>query len=113
MVTRFDNEASYSHPISALSFPRPTGAKRSFPTKQSALSYKRRSYAFWLFWHICLLQCAFEEYSFQSPEEQRKRLQLIMTSISNGQPAPLTMRQPKDIECWGHRGASAHLPENT
>lgn len=37
MVTRFDNEASYSHPISALSFPRPTGAKRSFPTKQSAL----------------------------------------------------------------------------
>ncbi|KIR62571.1 hypothetical protein I312_103315 [Cryptococcus bacillisporus CA1280] len=36
-----------------------------------------------------------------------------MTSINNGQPAPLTMRQPKDIECWGHRGASAHLPENT
>ena len=22
-------------------------------------------------------------------------------------------RQPKEIECWGHRGASAHLPENT
>ncbi|TYJ57940.1 hypothetical protein B9479_001295 [Cryptococcus floricola] len=24
-----------------------------------------------------------------------------------------SIRQPKDIECWGHRGASAHLPENT
>lgn len=22
-------------------------------------------------------------------------------------------RQAKDVECWGHRGASAHLPENT
>jgi hypothetical protein len=22
-------------------------------------------------------------------------------------------RQPGEIECWGHRGASAHLPENT
>lgn len=21
--------------------------------------------------------------------------------------------EPKEIECWGHRGASAHLPENT
>ncbi|WWD19706.1 hypothetical protein CI109_104170 [Kwoniella shandongensis] len=26
---------------------------------------------------------------------------------------PIPFRQPKDIECWGHRGASAHLPENT
>lgn len=114
MVTRFDNEASCSHPISALSFLRPTVTKRSFPTEQSALIATRVGLSFfWLFWHICLLQCTFEEHSFQSPEEQRKRLQLIMTSISNGQPAPLTMRQPKDIECWGHRGASAHLPENT
>ncbi|ODN73318.1 hypothetical protein L202_07864 [Cryptococcus amylolentus CBS 6039] len=24
-----------------------------------------------------------------------------------------SIRPPKDIECWGHRGASAHLPENT
>jgi len=22
-------------------------------------------------------------------------------------------RAPKDVEVWGHRGASAHLPENT
>lgn len=22
-------------------------------------------------------------------------------------------REPKDVEVWGHRGASAHLPENT
>lgn len=43
----------------------------------------------------------------------RERLQHIMTSISNGQPTPFAIRQPKDIECWGHRGASAHLPENT
>ncbi|GFZ48797.1 hypothetical protein JCM24511_06546 [Saitozyma sp. JCM 24511] len=28
-------------------------------------------------------------------------------------PKPIPMREPKDIECWGHRGASAHLPENT
>ncbi|WWC94971.1 hypothetical protein V866_001823 [Kwoniella sp. B9012] len=28
-------------------------------------------------------------------------------------PIPIPFRQPKDIECWGHRGASAHLPENT
>ncbi|EIW71953.1 hypothetical protein TREMEDRAFT_24419 [Tremella mesenterica DSM 1558] len=25
----------------------------------------------------------------------------------------IPFRQPKDIQCWGHRGASAHLPENT
>lgn len=23
------------------------------------------------------------------------------------------IRKVEDIECWGHRGASAHLPENT
>ncbi|ORX40537.1 putative glycerophosphodiester phosphodiesterase [Kockovaella imperatae] len=28
-------------------------------------------------------------------------------------PVPTPFRQPKDIECWGHRGASALLPENT
>ena len=28
-------------------------------------------------------------------------------------PMPTLFRQPKDVECWGHRGASAHLPENT
>ncbi|OCF41343.1 glycerophosphoryl diester phosphodiesterase [Kwoniella heveanensis CBS 569] len=27
--------------------------------------------------------------------------------------APIQPREPQDIECWGHRGASAHLPENT
>ncbi|ORY33432.1 PLC-like phosphodiesterase [Naematelia encephala] len=26
---------------------------------------------------------------------------------------PGSLRKPGDIECWGHRGASAHLPENT
>ncbi|WVQ84663.1 hypothetical protein IAT38_006818 [Cryptococcus sp. DSM 104549] len=28
-------------------------------------------------------------------------------------PKPLAPHSPRDIECWGHRGASAHLPENT
>ncbi|WWC72093.1 uncharacterized protein I206_106053 [Kwoniella pini CBS 10737] len=27
--------------------------------------------------------------------------------------SPIPFRKPKEIECWGHRGASAHLPENT
>lgn len=46
MVTRFDNEASCSHPISALSFLRPTIAKRSFPTEQSALIATRVGLSF-------------------------------------------------------------------
>lgn len=28
-------------------------------------------------------------------------------------PKPPAIRTLKDIECWGHRGASAFLPENT
>nr|XP_018260788.1 glycerophosphoryl diester phosphodiesterase [Kwoniella dejecticola CBS 10117]OBR82946.1 glycerophosphoryl diester phosphodiesterase [Kwoniella dejecticola CBS 10117] len=28
-------------------------------------------------------------------------------------PTPIPHRKPGEIECWGHRGASAHLPENT
>ena len=27
--------------------------------------------------------------------------------------ASTAVRPPKDVECWGHRGASAFLPENT
>jgi len=26
---------------------------------------------------------------------------------------PTPFRSPGEIECWGHRGASAYLPENT
>jgi len=34
-------------------------------------------------------------------------------SVTPKAPKPIPKREPKDIECWGHRGASAHLPENT
>ncbi|WVF72916.1 hypothetical protein IAT40_007734 [Kwoniella sp. CBS 6097] len=35
------------------------------------------------------------------------------TTTTTRKVAPIQAREPKDIECWGHRGASAHLPENT
>nr|ODN92543.1 glycerophosphoryl diester phosphodiesterase [Cryptococcus depauperatus CBS 7841] len=36
-----------------------------------------------------------------------------MSYTANDTSVRSTIRQPKDIECWGHRGASAYLPENT
>lgn len=35
----------------------------------------------------------------------------LSTAKSTGKVVP--KYEPKEIECWGHRGASAHLPENT
>ncbi|WWC91815.1 uncharacterized protein L201_006762 [Kwoniella dendrophila CBS 6074] len=42
-----------------------------------------------------------------------KTIKSTSTSTFTPSPIPIPDRQPKDIECWGHRGASAHLPENT
>ncbi|WRT70151.1 uncharacterized protein IL334_007145 [Kwoniella shivajii] len=36
-----------------------------------------------------------------------------MSIIQTNPIKPILKRETKDIECWGHRGASAHLPENT
>ncbi|TXT10871.1 hypothetical protein VHUM_02376 [Vanrija humicola] len=36
-----------------------------------------------------------------------------MGEIAAPAPTPTPFRAPKDVECWGHRGASAFLPENT
>lgn len=36
-----------------------------------------------------------------------------MAEPTASKPTPTPFRVPKDVECWGHRGASAFLPENT
>lgn len=37
------------------------------------------------------------------------------TKTTSKSPTPRVVPhyKPEEIECWGHRGASAHLPENT
>lgn len=42
----------------------------------------------------------------EAPEQMR-------SEAGEGKARPGQFRQPAEIECWGHRGASAHLPENT